>query len=88
MLISSLDSSDKYVELLQQFCQSAQTLDDHLHNFTGPCAPSYHFLNPRARELLEERLRRAAEFTKAVVVPFILDDLKQFFVSRLAIWKE
>jgi hypothetical protein len=78
-----LDSSDKYVELLHQFCSSVQAIDSHLYNFTGPCSPSYHYLTPRIRSSIEARIVKAAEFTSAVVVPFILDDFRQFFVSRI-----
>lgn len=55
--------------------------DDHLCNFTGACSPAYHYLPPRARSAIEQRILRAAEFTSAVVVPFVLDDFKQFFVG-------
>jgi hypothetical protein len=80
-----LDSSDKYVELLHQFCSSVQAIDSHLYNFTGPCSPSYHYLTPRIRSSIEARIVKAADFTSAVVVPFILDDFRQFFVSRILV---
>jgi len=75
-----IDSSDKYVQLLHHFCASIQGLEDHLLNFTGPCAPSYHYLDQRTRSAIEARVMKAAEFASAVVVPFVLDDFKQFFV--------
>ena len=81
VLILRIDSSDKYVQLLHHFCTSIQSLEDHLYNFTGPCAPSYHYLDLRTRTAIEARIMKAAEFARAVVVPFVLDDFKQFFVS-------
>ena len=75
-----IDSSDKYVQLLHHFCASIQGLEEHLYNFTGPCAPSYHYLDQRTRSAIEARVLKAAEFASAVVVPFVLDDFKQFFV--------
>jgi hypothetical protein len=75
-----IDSSDKYVHLLHHFCASIQGLEEHLYNFTGPCAPSYHYLDQRMRSAIEARVLKAAEFASAVVVPFVLDDFKQFFV--------
>ena len=63
--------------------RNADEVDDHLLNFTGPCSPAYHYLPPRARSAIESRILKAAEFTSAVVVPFILDDFKQFFVSEI-----
>jgi len=55
--------------------------DDHLHCFTGPCSPAYHSLPEKTYRKLETRVLRASEFFGSVVVPFILSDLKQFFVS-------
>jgi hypothetical protein len=80
IITTRIDSSDKYVQLLHHFCASIQGLEEHLYNFTGPCAPSYHYLDQRMRSAIEARVLKAAEFASAVVVPFVLDDFKQFFV--------
>jgi len=55
-------------------------LDEHLHCLTGPCTPAYHALPEQAYRQIEARITRAADFVGAVIVPFVLDDFKQFFV--------
>ena len=55
--------------------------DEHLHCFTGSCTPAYDSLPDPLYRQIEARITRSAEFVGAVIVPFILDDLKQFFVS-------
>ncbi|ORY24785.1 hypothetical protein BCR39DRAFT_545930 [Naematelia encephala] len=79
----AMDSPDKYVDLLSNLCYSAQVIDEHLSCFTGPCTPAYHVLPEKLYRQIESRITRTAEFVGAVVVPFILDDFKQFFLRYL-----
>jgi len=95
----SLDSPDRYVDLLSDLCSHAQIIgrpnlspawpiadarhaDDHMLCFTGPCTPAYHSLPDKSYRQIEARITRAADFVRSVIVPFILDDFKQFFVSH------
>lgn len=50
--------------------------------FTGPCTPAYHYIAEPGYRAIEQRLVRSAEFVRVVLVPFVLDDFKQFFVSQ------
>nr|XP_031862325.1 uncharacterized protein CI109_002290 [Kwoniella shandongensis]KAA5529397.1 hypothetical protein CI109_002290 [Kwoniella shandongensis] len=79
----SLDSSDKYVDLLAHLCVAAQVIDEHLSNLTGSCTPSYAALPEKSYREIEGRVHRSAEFVGAVVIPFVLDDFKQFFLRYL-----
>ncbi|WVF65637.1 hypothetical protein IAT40_000368 [Kwoniella sp. CBS 6097] len=79
-----LDSTDKYVDLLAHLCGGAQIINDHLLNFTsGDCTTSYALLPDKGYRNIEARLRRTSEFVGAVIVPFVLDDFKQFFLRYL-----
>ncbi|OCF40244.1 hypothetical protein I317_05938 [Kwoniella heveanensis CBS 569] len=79
-----LDSTDKYVDLLAHLCGGAQIISDHLLNYTsGRCTTSYAFLPEKGHRNIEARLRRTSEFVGAVIVPFVLDDFKQFFLRYL-----
>lgn len=75
------DSAERYVDILQQLFYSAQVIDDHLRCFTGPCTASYHALPHKTYKQIETRITRAAQFVGAVIVPFVLEDLRQFMVS-------
>lgn len=57
--------------------------DDHLLNFTGPCTPAYHGLPKRVHSAVESRVARSAEFVAGVMVPFVMDEFKFFFVSAV-----
>ncbi len=57
-------------------------IDDHLLSVTGPCTPAYHSLSESSYRQLEAKLYRCAESVGAAVVPFVLDDTRQFLVSR------
>ncbi|WVQ93287.1 hypothetical protein IAU59_000354 [Kwoniella sp. CBS 9459] len=79
-----LDSSDKYVDLLAHLCGGAQIINDHLLNYTsGECTTPYAHLPEKGYRNIEARLRRTSEFVGAVIVPFVLDDFKQFFLRYL-----
>lgn len=77
------DSPERYVDLLGQLFLSAQVVDEHLRCFTGPCTPAYHALPHKTYKQIETRLTRAAQFVGAVIVPFVMDDFRQFMVSCL-----
>jgi len=77
----SQDNPDRYLDLLQQLFASFQIIDDHLHCFTGQCTPAYHSLPPKTYKQIEARLTRAAQFVAMVVIPFVMDDLRQLLVS-------
>lgn len=62
----------------------APVIEDHLSCFVGPCTPAYQAMPEKHYRLLEARLNRIAEFVGAVIVPFVMDDFKQFFVSVTA----
>lgn len=76
------DSPDRYIEALAQFFSSAQTIDDHLRCFTGPSTAAYLSIPHKTYQQIEARVTRAAQFVGTIIVPFVLDDLKQFMVSR------
>ncbi|WVR09144.1 hypothetical protein IAU60_006206 [Kwoniella sp. DSM 27419] len=79
-----LDSADKYVDLLAHLCGGAQVINEHLVNFTsGQCTASYASMPEKPYRNIETRLRRVSEFVGAVVVPFVMDDFKQFFLRYL-----
>ncbi|WWC64129.1 uncharacterized protein I303_106737 [Kwoniella dejecticola CBS 10117] len=83
---SNLEGTDKYVELLESFCIGAQIINDHLLNFTSPsgeCTSAYAILPEKPYRNIEARLRRISEFIGLIIVPFILDDLKQFLLRYL-----
>lgn len=97
----SLDSPDRYVDLLSALCFNAQVIgrsptsismtkhhvitetstDDHLTNLSGACTASYQSLPLQSYEQINVKITRMAEFFAVVVIPFVLDDFKQFFVS-------
>jgi hypothetical protein len=79
------DSTDRYIDLLQQLFASFQTLDDHLSCITGPCTPAYHALPAKTYRHLEARLTRASQFVGIVVVPCVMDDLRQLLVSMAGV---
>lgn len=54
---------------------------DHLANIIGPCTPAYASMSVKAYRDIETRVKRSAEFIRVVVVPFVLEDFKQFLVS-------
>lgn len=54
---------------------------DHLANIIGPCTPAYASMSEKAYRDIETRVKRSAEFIRVVVVPFVLEDFKQFLVS-------
>lgn len=54
---------------------------DHLANFIGPCTPAYASISEKAYRDIEVRVKRSAEFVRVAVVPFVLEDFKQFLVS-------
>lgn len=54
---------------------------DHLANIIGPCTPAYASMSEKAYRDIETRVKRSAEFVRVVVVPFVLEDFKQFLVS-------
>lgn len=74
------DSPDRYVDLLGQLFLSLQVIDEHLRSFTGPCTPAYHSLPLKTYKQIETRLTRVAQFVGIVIVPFVLDDLRQLLV--------
>lgn len=89
---SSLDSPTAYVDALNKLCQSSQTLgklvlcdeltsDQHLLSFTGTKTPAYAELPSSASNHIELRLRRSSEFFGALIVPFVVEDLKTLLVS-------
>lgn len=59
-----------------------KTADDHLLSVTGPCTPAYHALSESSYRALETKLYRCAESIASMIVPFVLDDTKQFLVSQ------
>ncbi|WRT68967.1 uncharacterized protein IL334_005949 [Kwoniella shivajii] len=78
------DSTDKYVDLLSNLCMGVQVINDHLLNFTsGECTPAYAALPEKPYRNIESRLRRTADFVGMIIVPFVLDDFKQFFLRYL-----
>lgn len=81
------DSAERYVEILGQLFYSVQVIDEHLHCFTGPCTAAYHALPHKTYKQIETRVTRAAQFVGAVIVPFVLEDLKQFMVSPVSLDK-
>jgi hypothetical protein len=58
-------------------------LDEHLLCFSGLCTPAYATLPEGSYRAIEARVSRAAEFVGVVIVPFIMDDAKQFLVSLM-----
>ncbi|OWZ40124.1 hypothetical protein J010_03870 [Cryptococcus neoformans] len=79
----SLDTPDRYVDNLAYFCVTSQILADHLANFIGPCTPAYASISEKAYRDIEVRVKRSAEFVRVVVVPFVLEDFKQFLLRYL-----
>lgn len=77
------DSPDRYIESLAQFFTSAQTIDDHLRCFTGPSTPGYYAIPHKTYTQIEARVTRAAQFVGTVIVPFVMDDLRQFMLGYL-----
>jgi hypothetical protein len=55
--------------------------DEHLKNFTGPCTPGYHALPEKIYRQIESRILRSAEFVGVVLIPFIMEDFRQYMVS-------
>lgn len=62
---------------------TSQILADHLANFIGPCTPAYASISEKAYRDIEVRVKRSAEFVRVVVVPFVLEDFKQFLLRYL-----
>jgi len=58
------------------------TADEHLLNFTGLCTSHYAVMPEIQYRQVESRISSAANFFSAALVPFILDDVMQFVVSR------
>ncbi|KIY32253.1 hypothetical protein I305_05204 [Cryptococcus gattii E566] len=79
----TLDAPDRYVDNLAYFCMASQTLADHLANIIGPCTPAYASMSEKAYRDIETRVKRSAEFIRVVVVPFVLEDFKQFLLRYL-----
>ncbi|EAL20311.1 hypothetical protein CNBF1220 [Cryptococcus deneoformans B-3501A] len=79
----TLDTPDRYVDNLAYFCMTSQILADHLANLIGPCTPAYASMSEKAYHDIETRVRRSAEFVRVVVVPFVLEDFKQFLLRYL-----
>ncbi|KIR70170.1 hypothetical protein I310_06159 [Cryptococcus deuterogattii CA1014] len=79
----TLDAPDRYVDNLAYFCMASQTLADHLANIIGPCTPAYASMSEIAYRDIEIRVKRSAEFVRLVVVPFVLEDFKQFLLRYL-----
>ncbi|BEJ14741.1 hypothetical protein CspHIS471_0405080 [Cutaneotrichosporon sp. HIS471] len=77
------DSGERYVDILGQLFYAAQVIDDHLRCFTGPCTAAYHALPHKTYKQIETRITRAAQFFGAVIVPFVLEDLRQFMLGYL-----
>ncbi|GMK59353.1 hypothetical protein CspeluHIS016_0703680 [Cutaneotrichosporon spelunceum] len=77
------DSGERYVDILGQLFYAAQSIDDHLRCFTGPCTAAYHALPHKTYKQIETRVTRAAQFFGAVIVPFVLEDLRQFMLGYL-----
>lgn len=75
------DTGERYVDILGQLFYAAQVIDDHLRCFTGPCTAAYHALPHKTYKQIETRMTRAAQFFGAVILPFVLEDLRQFMVS-------
>jgi hypothetical protein len=75
------DNPDRYIDLLQQLFASFQIIDEHLRCFTGPCTVAYTALPHKTFKQIETRLTRAANFVGVVVIPFVMDDLRQLLVS-------
>jgi hypothetical protein len=55
-------------------------LDEHLKNVKGACTPGYHALPDKIFRQIEVRVLRAAEFVGKVLIPFMMDDVKQYLV--------
>ncbi|ORX39065.1 hypothetical protein BD324DRAFT_679568 [Kockovaella imperatae] len=79
----AVESPDRYVDLLYSFCAHIQVISDHLSCALGPCTQNYSSLSDRSFNELKARLLRASDFVSLVVVPWILDDFKQFFLRYL-----
>ena len=56
-------------------------LGDHLLCVTGSCTQPYSALSDRSYNEVKTRLMRSSDFISVVVVPWVLDDFRQFFVS-------
>ena len=54
--------------------------DQHLLSFTGTKTPAYAELQTSASSHIELRLRRSSEFFGALIVPFVVEDLKTLLV--------
>nr|ODN92957.1 hypothetical protein L204_05135 [Cryptococcus depauperatus CBS 7855] len=80
---NSLNTPDRYVDNLAYLCVSSQILAEHLSNFLGPCTPAYASLTEKTYRDIEARIRRSSEFVRVVVVPFVLEDFKQFLLRYL-----
>ncbi|WVQ64007.1 uncharacterized protein L199_002166 [Kwoniella botswanensis] len=81
-----MEGTDKYVDLLANLCIGAQIINEHLLNFTshgGECTPAYSTLSEKSYRNIESRLKRTAEFVGTIIVPFVLDDFKQFLLRYL-----
>ncbi|WWD06647.1 hypothetical protein V865_004740 [Kwoniella europaea PYCC6329] len=81
-----MEGTDKYVDLLANLCIGAQIINEHLLNFTshgGECTPAYSTLPEKSYRNIESRLKRTAEFVGTIIVPFVLDDFKQFLLRYL-----
>lgn len=76
------DSPDRYIESLSLLFAAVQTIDDHLRCFTGPSTPGYYAIPHKTYTQIEARVTRAAQFVGAVIVPFVMDDLRLFIVSK------
>ncbi|WWC91307.1 uncharacterized protein L201_006250 [Kwoniella dendrophila CBS 6074] len=81
---SLINGTDKYVDLLSNLCSASQIINEHLLNFTsGECTLAYSILSEKLYFGVESRLKRISEFLSKVIVPFILDDFKQFLLRYL-----
>ncbi|TYJ55302.1 hypothetical protein B9479_004025 [Cryptococcus floricola] len=79
-----LDTPDKYVDNLAYLCTSSQVLSDHLTNILGPqCTPGYAELPEKTFREVEVRARRAGDFIRLVVLPFVLEDFRLFLLRYL-----
>nr|XP_019047961.1 hypothetical protein I302_04581 [Kwoniella bestiolae CBS 10118]OCF26891.1 hypothetical protein I302_04581 [Kwoniella bestiolae CBS 10118] len=86
---SGMEGTDKYVDLLANLCIGAQVINEHLLNFTSPsrgqmeCTAAYASLPEQSYRNIESRLKRTSEFVGSIIVPFVLDDFKQFLLRYL-----
>ncbi|WWC73193.1 uncharacterized protein I206_107159 [Kwoniella pini CBS 10737] len=80
----NLEGIEKYVELLGNFCIGSQIINDHLLNFTSDeCNLKYSNLSENLFKKIESRLKRISEFLSFIIIPFILEDFKQFLLRYL-----